>query len=79
MALLADLDEYGVKGGPESHLALEPIVWHQDARCAEPDADPEWFYVERGQSPSRALKVCARCPVRAECLSYALNDGDARA
>ncbi len=79
VTLLEELDN-DVKGpGGISGFVLEPVEWHKDARCAELDVDPEWFYVERGQSPSKALQVCAQCFVRDECLDYALNDRDAMA
>jgi hypothetical protein len=76
--LLDDLDDYGTKGpgGIEGFL-LQPVAWHKDARCAEPDVDPEIFYVERGQTSKAARAVCAQCPVRDRCLDFALNDPDA--
>jgi WhiB family transcriptional regulator, redox-sensing transcriptional regulator len=47
--------------------------WHRDAVCAQ--ADPEAFFPERGGSTAAAKRVCQGCPVRAECLEYALaND-----
>ena len=36
-------------------------------------ADPDLFFVEIGQSNAEAKKLCARCPVREECLDYALR------
>jgi WhiB family redox-sensing transcriptional regulator len=52
--------------------------WRQRAACR--DQDPELFFplseVGPGaQQVERAKSVCARCPVRAECLAYALDDG----
>ena len=52
--------------------------WRQRAACR--DQDPELFFPlsEMGpgaQQVERAKSVCARCPVRAECLAYALDDG----
>ncbi|WP_231839643.1 MULTISPECIES: WhiB family transcriptional regulator [Blastococcus] len=41
-----------------------------DALCAE--TDPEAFFPDKGGSTRDAKRVCAGCPVRAECLEYAL-------
>ncbi len=77
--MLEDLDTYGTKGQDGLTGLLEPIGWHKYARCAEPDVEPEIFYVERGQSTKAARAHCAECKVRPECLAFAMNDPDARA
>lgn len=41
-----------------------------DALCVQ--TDPEAFFPEKGGRVEPAKRVCARCPVRAECLEYAL-------
>ena len=47
--------------------------WRLDALCAE--TDPEAFFPEKGGSTRDAKRVCSGCPVRAECLEFALaND-----
>ncbi|SEM17120.1 WhiB family transcriptional regulator, redox-sensing transcriptional regulator [Blastococcus sp. DSM 46786] len=47
--------------------------WRLDALCAE--TDPEAFFPEKGGSTRDAKRVCTGCPVRAECLEFALaND-----
>lgn len=48
--------------------------WMADALCAQ--TDPEAFFPEKGGSSRAAKKVCAECPVRAECLAYALEHGE---
>jgi WhiB family redox-sensing transcriptional regulator len=60
--LLADLEDMAA--------ATEWMTW---ALCSE--VDPEAFFPEKGGSPKRAKQVCAGCPVREECLSYALDNG----
>lgn len=45
--------------------------WRQDALCRQ--TDPEIFYRPKGHSPRPAKRVCARCDVRAECLTDALR------
>ncbi|WP_166532411.1 WhiB family transcriptional regulator [Blastococcus xanthinilyticus] len=44
--------------------------WRLDALCAE--TDPEAFFPDKGGSTRDAKRVCGGCPVRAECLEYAL-------
>lgn len=49
----------------------EDATWRDFAACAE--TDPEIFFPEKGGSVSDAKKVCRACPVRADCLEYALG------
>jgi WhiB family redox-sensing transcriptional regulator len=55
-------------------LTEADLAWHEDAACA--GIDPDRFYPEPGPGITRdiaaAKRVCAGCPVRAECLAYAL-------
>lgn len=55
---------------------LRPPEWMDDALCAQ--ADPDAWFPESGEWPKvRAAKlICAACPVRAECLDYALASGE---
>jgi WhiB family redox-sensing transcriptional regulator len=39
--------------------------------CAQ--VDPELWFPEKGGSTRAAKALCARCPVRPECLAYALT------
>lgn len=55
----------------------EPERWQHQARCAE--TDPDSFFPEKGGSTKDAKKVCASCPVRRECLEYALSTMSASA
>ena len=49
------------------------LSWQDQAVCAQ--TDPEAFFPEKGGSTREAKRVCRSCPVRAECLEYALaND-----
>lgn len=45
--------------------------WKEDGLCNQ--TDPEAFYPEKGEGTSVAKKVCVGCPVRAECLDFALR------
>lgn len=45
--------------------------WHDEARCNGLDAD--MFFPERGEATEEAKRVCFECPVKLECLTYALD------
>jgi WhiB family redox-sensing transcriptional regulator len=52
--------------------------WRHRAACR--DQDPELFFPVSDMGPGArqaklAKAVCARCPVRAQCLEYALDNG----
>jgi WhiB family transcriptional regulator, redox-sensing transcriptional regulator len=49
-----------------------PPDWRQQAACARPGINPEWFFPEPGGSGRRARRICIRCPVREPCLADAL-------
>jgi WhiB family redox-sensing transcriptional regulator len=54
------------------------VSWTDRAACR--DEDPELFFPISATGPGRAqaaeaTAVCARCPVRGECLEYALTTG----
>lgn len=47
--------------------------WHQSAACAD-GVDPDLFFPEvPGLAGNKAKAVCQACPVREECLDYALR------
>jgi WhiB family redox-sensing transcriptional regulator len=48
--------------------------WRAAALCAQVGTD--LFFPEQGGSLKQPKKVCKRCPVRAECLADALEQGD---
>jgi hypothetical protein len=48
--------------------------WRLDAACAA--VDPELFFPERGDPAPAAKQICADCPVKADCLSFALAIGE---
>jgi hypothetical protein len=49
----------------------EPPAWRSLGACR--GADPAIFFPERGDSTIEAKQVCAGCPVRGECLDFALD------
>lgn len=44
--------------------------WWEQANCLGLDTDS--FYPEQGEPNGTAKRVCARCPVQAQCLEHAL-------
>ncbi|ASR34584.1 transcription factor WhiB [Prauserella marina] len=57
---------------------MEKEDWRHEAACR--DEDPELFFPVSAMGPGarqseRAKAVCARCPVRSECLEYAIDTG----
>ena len=48
--------------------------WMDDGLCAQ--TFPEAFFPEQGSSARDAKRICAACPVKAQCLEYALRNGE---
>jgi len=70
------------KTTPESAALLSPQLltqarsgtartWAAHALCV--DADPETFFPPGDGPAVEARRVCAMCPVRGQCLSYAIT------
>lgn len=49
------------------------MSWRSDAACRSHDV--AMFFPERNAPTEPALAICATCPVRAECLDAADDDG----
>lgn len=45
----------------------------EHALCAQ--ADPELFFPDKGGRAPEARRICAACPVRQECLDFAIAEG----
>lgn len=52
----------------------DPPAWRDQGACR--GADPALWFPERGQSCVEAKTICAGCPVRGECLDFALDLGE---
>ena len=52
----------------------EDLKWQEKAICQQ--TDPEAFFPEKGGSNQEAKSICRKCPVRLECLEYALNNNE---
>jgi len=48
--------------------------WQERANCL--GVDPDLFFPERGASTREAKAVCRGCEVQADCLEYALTNGE---
>jgi WhiB family redox-sensing transcriptional regulator len=64
------LGDQGIAGLLGIGLEEDGESWQERALCAQ--TDPEAFFPEKGGSTREAKKICEGCPVRAECLAYAL-------
>lgn len=47
--------------------------WSEHARCR--GKDPEAFFGRNLTEARDAIRTCERCPVRQECLDYAITEG----
>lgn len=48
--------------------------WVERALCAQ--TDPEAFFPDKGGSVRAAKQVCVECPVRLDCLQWALDNDE---
>ena len=66
--------------GPQRQDSTEPKAKTEnspgkpEALCAQ--TDPEAFFPEKGGSTRDAKRVCGVCPVREECLQYAMDNDE---
>ncbi|MEO7397249.1 MAG: WhiB family transcriptional regulator, partial [Ilumatobacteraceae bacterium] len=52
---------------------IQDMSWADLGRCA--GIDPEVFFPGRGQDAAPAKALCRECPVRRQCLTWALQTG----
>ncbi len=62
---------YRPEPAPPIEFDPQDETWSVRAACLA--EDPEMFYPDRVSQAADALVVCARCPVRDECLAYAVR------
>jgi len=48
--------------------------WRDRALCAQVGGD--WWFPEANKKAPEAKAICQACPVRAQCLQYALDAGE---
>lgn len=51
-----------------------PYEWQDDALCAQ--VGTEMFFPEKDGSTKDAKQICAQCPVREQCLAYAIENNE---
>jgi WhiB family redox-sensing transcriptional regulator len=59
--------------GCPCHLPVGAVDWRTRAACLA--VDPGLFFPERGVSARKGKSVCRGCPVRVDCLQFALENG----
>ena len=64
----------GLDGEATSATDFAAQTWRLDAACQGVSAD--LFYPEKGGSTREAKAVCQACPVRIQCLDFALANGE---
>jgi WhiB family transcriptional regulator, redox-sensing transcriptional regulator len=79
-----DLRRTGRRTGPEAGNVMAAtqweIGWQYQAACRGEDSElffaPNYFEKkeEKEAREAKAKAICARCPVRSECLDYALRN-----
>jgi hypothetical protein len=66
-------------------LARPAFADDDRAGCKQPGTDPAWWYAPEeepgqpktsGRDAARAIAICNRCPLEADCRSYALAAGE---
>lgn len=67
MTTMDDIVEFDYLSAP----ILEERPWAVYAACRE--VDPEIFFPSGREQESRALAICATCPVIEDCLEYAID------
>jgi WhiB family redox-sensing transcriptional regulator len=50
---------------------VDEYNWRDDAACAETDGD--LFFPRKGGHDSPGIRICNNCPVRTQCLDYAIT------
>ena len=72
-----DMAKNAILRGGAAALSIEELFgaveqeWQDQALCAQ--TDPEAFFPEKGGSTREAKRICQACPVRDECLEFALE------
>lgn len=64
----------GFSGRPTIVEGPIHLDWIEHGSCV--GSDVSVFFPKRGQTGLEAKRICAGCPVRGECLDYALDRGE---
>lgn len=49
--------------------------WREQALCAQHNPE-QWFPDQIGNHPDPAAQICRQCPVRTQCLEYAITNNE---
>lgn len=60
---------------PWERVREPPGEWADLGLCAT-HSNPDLWFPERGASTAEAKAICRLCPVQAQCLTYAVNNGE---
>jgi WhiB family redox-sensing transcriptional regulator len=54
---------------------MDNLDWHEDAECSKPENSEHIndFFANKASKVNKVLSICEECPVRAECLKWALE------
>jgi len=55
-------------------VSEEDKTWQKNGNCR--GMNPDFFFPERGASTKEAKAVCVGCPVKEQCLEYALRNSE---
>lgn len=61
-----------VQRGTQGGGNVPDTGWMAAARCR--DHEPDQFFVRGAAQSRRAVRICSRCPVREQCLRYAIDN-----
>ncbi|MDZ7673737.1 MAG: WhiB family transcriptional regulator [Acidimicrobiales bacterium] len=70
--LETEYTDHDTAGLAELAAAVRIPAWQADALCREYPAS--WWFPARGETGTRAEKVCERCLVRGECAAWAMRE-----
>ena len=59
-----------------NYRPFEHQPWTEQALCAQTGPDDATWYPPKGGQPAAGKELCAICPVRIECLEYALDHNE---
>ena len=54
--------------------AMSDPVWMEQAECRTPGMDPAWWFPDTLGGIRYAQALCGGCPVRQDCLDYAMTN-----
>ena len=57
---------------PELEAVLKRPAWHAEAACRGEGVDT--FFPDSHEDPRNVMAICVSCPVKTQCLNYALED-----